>query len=178
MTKTTKIIAALGVVAGIGVAALPISSFAASTQDVTVRVTIGSSIAVGVDQDTTEVTMSPNQTDTSTLKTKVTVTTNNATGYQLQVKDKDTDTGLKSGTNVIPAAASLSAGTAGWNVKGGDKVFASGAAITAADQLVMEADTPPAASGAIANMTYGVATATNQASGTYTDIITYTATAK
>ena len=83
MTKTTKIIAALGVVAGIGVAALPISSFAASTQDVTVRVTIGSSIAVGVDQDTTEVTMSPNQTDASTLKTKVTVTTNNAAGYQL-----------------------------------------------------------------------------------------------
>lgn len=176
MTKSTKIIAALGVIAGLGVAALPIGAFAASTQEVTVKVNIDSSISLGVDQAMTQVTMAPNQADSTSLKTKLTVATNNAAGYKLEVKDKDADTSLKSGANSIPAAASVTAGTAAWNVKGGDKVFASGAAITAADQLVAESNAP--AASAQTDMTYGVSTASNQASGTYQDIITYTATAK
>lgn len=175
MTKSTKIIAALGVIAGLGVAAFPIGAFAAD-QDVTVKVKIDSSISLGVDQAVTQVTMTPNQVNDSSLKTELTVATNNAAGYKLQVKDKDADTSLKSGANSIPAAASVTAGTAAWNVKGGDKVFASGAAITAADQLVTESNAP--AASAKTNMTYGVSTASNQASGTYQDVITYTATAK
>lgn len=176
MTKSTKIIAAIGVIAGLGVAALPVGAFAVSTQDVTVKVNIDSSISLGVDQNTTQVTMAPNQADSSSLKTKLTVSTNNAAGYKLEVKDKDADTSLKSGTNTIPAAAAVSAGTAAWNVKGGDKVFQSGAAITAADQLVTESSAP--AASAQTDMTYGVSTSSNQASGTYQDVITYTATAK
>lgn len=176
MTKSTKIIAALGVIAGLGVAALPIGAFAASTQEVTVKVNIDSSISLGVDQAMTQVTMAPNQANTTSLKTKLTVATNNAAGYKLEVKDKDADTSLKSGTNTIPAAASVAAGTSAWNVKGGDKIFQSGAAITAADQLVAESSAPVAS--AQTDMTYGVSTASNQASGTYQDVITYTATAK
>ena len=73
MTKSTKIIAALGVIAGLGVAALPIGAFAASTQEVTVKVNIDSSISLGVDQAMTQVTMAPNQANTTSLKTKLTV---------------------------------------------------------------------------------------------------------
>lgn len=176
MTKSTKIIAALGVIAGLGVAALPIGAFAVGSQDVTVKVNIDSSISLGADQNLTQVSMAPNQADSTSLKTKLTVTTNNAAGYKLEVKDKDTDTSLKSGANSIPAAASVTAGTAAWNIKGGDKIFQSGAAITAADRLVSESNGPVASQEV--NMTYGVSTASNQASGTYQDIITYTATAK
>ena len=41
MSKITKTIAALGVVAGLGVAALPLASYAATTQNIAVEAEIG-----------------------------------------------------------------------------------------------------------------------------------------
>ena len=47
MSKITKTIAALGVVAGLGVAALPLASYAATTQNITVEAEIGATLSVG-----------------------------------------------------------------------------------------------------------------------------------
>ena len=114
MSKSTKVIAALGVVAGLGVAALPLSSFAASTGDVNVKVEVGSTISMtidGADHSTTalekSVAMDNNDTDSS-LTASIKVTTNDANGYILSVKDKNGDGAalkgaLSSNTQTIPA---------------------------------------------------------------------------
>ena len=47
MSKVTKTIAALGVVAGLGVAALPLASYAADTQNIAVEAKIGETLSVG-----------------------------------------------------------------------------------------------------------------------------------
>ena len=79
-------------------------------------------------------------------------------------------------TETIPAVSgALTAGTAGWNISGGDldKV-----AVTASDQTVKtNPNTMHTGIQEDVQMTYGVATAAAQAQGTYQDVIVYTATA-
>lgn len=123
MSKSTKIIAALGVIAGLGVAALPLGAFA-ETQDVDVKITVKSSVSITIDQDTEEEIDNPDfdpsqpedpVTNPKTIKintqnvvgemenndvleladqTTIKVTTNDAAGYTISVKDKDSDTNL------------------------------------------------------------------------------------
>ena len=179
MSKIKNIVATLGISTALGVATLPIATFAASdSASVAVKVNVNSVIALSVDNTSTEVTLSPSNVNTTGLKTKVTVATNSKNGYKLTVKDADTTTAMTSTdtTETIPAVAgTLTAGTAGWNLSGGDL---DKAAILPTDQTVktnpnsthtgLQEDT---------QMTYGVATSTHQAQGTYLDTITYTATA-
>ena len=118
----------------------------------------------------TYISLLPNASATGT--STVTVYTNNATGYTLKVKDSDTTTALTNGSYTIPAAASTSAGTAAWSIAGGSL---SASAITAADQQVTKT-TAKTSGGDATTMTYTVSTASDQATGVYTDTITYTAT--
>ena len=78
-------------------------------------------------------------------------------------------------TETIPAqAGNLVAGTAGWNLSGGDLTKA---AISATDQVVKtNSNTAHTGIQEDIQMTYGVATGTAQAQGTYMDTIVYTAT--
>lgn len=186
MSKSTKIIATLGVVAGLGVAALPMSAFALDptgsspqTTDVDVKVNIGSAISITATNDPSNstVTMTPSDIDTSTLKTEITVSTNDTDGYTLTVTDKDANTNLVNGSATIPTGTSISAGTAAWAIKGG--------LLTNWTAMVPNTETPLTVaqnstnvSNEISNMTYGFSTAANQASGLYQDTITYTATVK
>src|SRR5574344_424052 len=183
MSKSTKIIAALGIAAGLGVAALPLSSFAAldlngvngdaKTMDVTVSATVGSSVAIAVNAATEPATINLTANASGTSTSKVEYATNSSTGLTLSLKDKDTDLNLKSGdTDVIPAAAAVAAGTSAWNITGGTSVCQAGAAITSADQEVVKTT---AAVNDSTTMTYGVSTSADQHPGTYTDVITYTA---
>ena len=178
MSKIKNVVVALGVATALGISTLPVATYAASaTKNITVKVNISSVIALSADSLSTEVSMTPNSVNTTGLKTKLTVATNNKNGYKLTVKDADNDFSMKSGdtTETIPArAGTLSAGTAGWNISGGDldKVAAS-----STDQTVKTNNN--AANVGIQEdiqMTYGVATSAQQAQGTYQDIIVYTAT--
>lgn len=179
MSKTKKVVVALGVATALGIATLPLSTFAASsTSDITVKVKIGSVIALSADNQLTETNLNPNNVNTTALKTRLTVATNSRNGYKLTVKDKDANTNLASTetSDVIPAlAGNLTAGTAGWNISGGEL---NKAAVTATDQVVK---TNPNSTHASINediqMTYGVSTSASQAQGTYSDVIVYTATA-
>ena len=214
MSKSTKIIAALGVVAGLGVAALPAFTYASSTVagQVTLEAEVGEAIAMtilgngdggtaGVDVYTPDgsevidghtvgtlydasdlqtssstVSLLPNAADTSTATSQIKVYTNAASGFTLSVKDADSTTALVNeddSTATIPAGATIAAGTAAWGYKGGS--VSNFAAISATDAEVYT-QSGPTTGGATVNMTYGVSTASDQKTGTYSDTIIYTAT--
>lgn len=195
MSKYTKIIAALGIVAGIGVASLPLSTFAATTQDVTVKVIIGEQLSLSVDSanSDTEQTMTGSQVKTDEMKSTLKVSTNHQAGYKLVVADKDADTGLKHTVNnslAIPAIAArgtLASGTAAWGLQ--VNAAYSGTTISNTQWDPIPANTGTALvvrnSGALTTavtdeesvVKYGVATAAGQPAGTYQDVITYTVTA-
>ena len=219
MSKKTKIIAALGVAAGLGVAALPAASFASSTVagEVELSADVNEAIAMtilgngdptsgdpavgvpGVDVYTptgastidghpvgtlydplnletssSTVSLLPNAADTTTATSAITVYTNAAGGYNLSVKDADNTTALThtDGTSTIPAGSTISAGTAAWGYKVGDGNFT---AITASD-VQIDTHSGPTSGGNTTNVTYGVSTASDQKTGTYSDTIIYTAT--
>lgn len=183
MSKSTKVIAALGVVAGLGVAALPAFTYAA-TADAEVEVTVTSSISIaveGTDSTASKVSMAPNELkEGGEFKSTIKVTTNNVAGYDATVKAKaEKDVNLTSSdSNTIPAASgTLTAGTAGW----GYRVGTSGdwVAVTTTEANIKNAGTN--ANGYTNDATvveYGVATASAQPTGTYSATLTYTATAK
>ena len=178
MSKIKSVVLGLGLTTTLGIASLPVATFAAtSSQSVAVKVNVSSVIALSADNLSTEVTMTPSALDTTTLKTKLTVATNSKNGYKLTVKDADTTTAMISGdtTETIPAqAGNLVAGTAGWNLTGGDLTKV---AISATDQVVKtNSNTAHTGIQEDIQMTYGVATGTAQAQGTYMDTIVYTAT--
>ena len=170
-----KIIAGLGVAAALGVAALPVAGALAESANVNVTVNVGSTIAISATSPEA-VSMTPGQKASSNAA-NITVSTNNAGGYKLTVKDADTNTALVNANGTIPAqAGTLSAGTAGWNITGGDLT---NAAISTEDQTVKT--NTNSAHTAIANevtaMTYNFATGDAQVTGEYVDTIVYTATA-
>lgn len=193
MTKSTKIIAALGVAAGLGIAALPAGAIfaddlipfdytapttTAADKDVTVKLTVTDSIAIAVEKSECVAKVGAADFQVKTLGTceeKVAGGTNNIYGFTLNVKDADSDTSLKrSGSTTangqIEAVDGNLGGTtwvAGWNLTGGalDK-----AAITDSNQKVMKTNN---AHDAQVNMVYTIATKPNQEVGTYEDVITY-----
>ena len=130
------------------------------------------------------------------FQSTVTVYTNSTTGYTLAVEDSDSTTALTrvGGTETIPAGNTLTAGTAAWAYK----VAASAAGEATGDaagtvETGKNAWTAITANGSAAQIahqdtktidgtgyviSYGVATDEDQATGTYTDTIIYTATTK
>ena len=184
MTKSTKFVAALGVAAGIGVAALPLGAFAVTTavtpygtspatQDVEVELVIKNAVGIASDKEKCSAEMMPNAT--GTCANIISIGTNDRDGMTLTVKDADSEVRLV-GDQTTPSYiaavdGALTAGTNGWNISGG---LLSNKAITTTDQKVYEGS---AAEETDVNMTYNFATDTNQAQGTYSDTITYTVTA-
>lgn len=194
MSKSTKIIAALGVVAGIGVAALPLSTFAAANTSVTFTVNIDDQLSLSADsgQSVLATTMTANQVNNDTLKSSLKVSTNNPKGYKLTVADADADTALvhtTSPTVKIPALSAtgdLASGTAGWGIQVNEAYPGTAVSTTQWTPMVKNNETAivvrnsGALSSAVSNqetiVKYGVATAAGQASGSYSDTISYTAT--
>ena len=234
--KSTKIIAAAGVVAGLGVAALPAMTFAAETVNGSVDLyvdvvpaiamtisgnnddnshygTAGDNGAVDVFNPATAASSSidghttpaapttvassswasllPNATvngnDTNGFKSTINVYTNNASGYTLNVKDSDSTLALTKvgSTETIPAGVpesgdttfDLSAGIAAWGYKI-DTASTTGAGYTpiSATDAQVKTRATKTSGGEETVVYYGVATASDQATGTYADTIVYTAT--
>ena len=128
-----------------------------------------------------------NGNDTNGFKSTIKVYTNNASGYTLNVKDSDSTLALTKvgSTETIPAGTvtepattfDLAAGTAAWGYKI-DTASNDGTgykAIKATDAQVKTKATPTSG-GEETKVYYGVATASDQATGVYTDTIIYTAT--
>ncbi|MCL2174137.1 hypothetical protein FWH58_02500 [Candidatus Saccharibacteria bacterium] len=142
MSKITKIVAVAAAFGIVGMAALPMASYAALTDDVTVTVDVdgGLTISDGLDGGTATTNYfhdfgaASNATDSTgpasedtTSSTPgdgpgtVTVFSNLAAGYTLTLADKDANTNLVSGANNIPTNATHGHGVGltgeGWAVR-------------------------------------------------------------
>lgn len=177
MTKT-KLLAAAGIVAGLSVAALPLTSYAA--ENVNINVTVGTGLQFSVDANTVSIANLASGDIDETMTTTTTVSTNNPTGYKITVIDADTNNALTSGTGssayTIPAASgTLRAGTAGWGIKGGTQTNYIAVPASSGSPATINTVNEPKDHHAT-TFHYGVATSPTQHSGTYTDTIIFTAT--
>lgn len=195
MSKMTKTIAALGVVAGLGVAAMPLSSYAAEVSntgasqaavDVTVSATVGNSISITASEGTVSLgsgNIIANQ-DVAEGSTDVTISTNNAQGYQLRIKDKDSTLALMpaaDGTATGIAAGVPAKGTNAWGYKASSTAdgvsvdITDYTAIKATNQQIAEKSSASAADGDTITVTFGVTIDSTILPDTYSDVVTLTA---
>lgn len=175
MSKITKTIAALGVVAGLGVAALPLASYAANTQNIVVEAEIGSVLSVDTPTVATVELAPTNGAAAKEGSSSVTVNTNNLNGFTLNIKDSDSNTGLTGTGGTIAAGTVLDGTESAWAYKGGDT--SAYTAITTSDVALKVTDAPTTADGEAVEITFGVAADEDQAAGTYTGGVTVTAVA-
>lgn len=175
MSKISKTVAVLGVVAGLGVAALPISTYAANPETVNLNVKVVDKIELNADRTTANINATngadvTGQEDTVTL----TVKTGNSKGYTLNAKTGNTN--LANGSsNLIPAGAPL-VGSSLWGMKGGDQAFQNYTGLQTTDQLVKTTIAPTSGEDTTP-VTFGVTTAADQAAGIYTGNVVFTAIA-
>ena len=193
MSKYTKIVATLGVITGLGIASLPLATFAApipldgsvpSSQNVVVQLTVGDAVAVAVDSNNVNAgNVSPNQT--KNVSTTVSYATNHNTGMTLTVKDLDEDTDMTAGlsgspvagTNVISAGTNGNvAGTGNWSIKGG--LLTSPTAMVKQSQTALKVQESNVPVNTTVNVDYDFSTGASQLPGTYQDTIVYTAAVK
>lgn len=174
MSKVTKTIAALGVVAGLGVAALPLASYAANPTTVNLTASLDDSLSLSV----TETELAFDLENGGTVvkdTTAATVTTNNGKGYDLKIKAGGSGASLTSGSYTIPAGEAAQ-GTSAWgyNTDGG----ATYTAVTTTDVSIASSTAPTPASGTTTNITIGVSADATQEAGTYTGSFVLTAANK
>lgn len=203
MTNLSKTIAILGVVAGLGVAALPLSSYAAESTDgsavsenATVKLTITKKLSLAL--DTAEADLGDGS---QTPAIKATVITNNSKGYNLKIAGSTTTGSVKtvltsgivkddivafSNTAAAPAALALADGATssvwGYTVSGDDA--AAGftgegagkyAGVTEAGETIATKNVATAATGNKTTVTFGAKLIDNQAAGEYLGQVTFTA---
>lgn len=190
MSKMTKTIAALGVVAGLGVAALPLSSYA-DTADFDVNATVLESISITTEvagEEATSLNLG-NVTPGSALKSgamTVTVHTNSDAGYTLTAKTKDDDNSMVNTDssltekNKIAAATTVGQSNTAWGVRIGDATnyrIVPGASAT--DALTIKTSAPGTAltnNQESTNLTFGVSVAEGAvAAGDYKATVVFTA---
>lgn len=184
--------------AAIAVAASPVvASAVASTANTTINATIGSTISLTT---TSPVAISLTPTSggvVSSASDTVSVSTNNTAGYSLTLANADATSNLVSGANTITAHAgtqttptALATGTWGYRVVGVGGFTATaysaetnngsssstwaGVPVTGAPNTIKTTATTATADPT--TVWYGVKVDTSKPNGTYTDIVTYTAT--
>jgi hypothetical protein len=191
----------VGIAAGtlaLGLFAMPAVAGAA-TASTTISSAIGSVISTFSSNGTVNVNVTPSAAGAQTIASDtLTVSTNNSLGYTLLINDTNATTTLSSGANNINAIGgtqavpiALTANTWGYRV---DTVGGFGAGPTSGTNstaigtvkfAAMPINTLPntikttatTAANDTTTVWYSVAANTSQASGTYTDGVTYTATA-
>ena len=202
MTNLSKTIAILGVVAGLGVAALPLSSYAAESTDgtpvsenATVKLTIDKKLSLTL--DTAEADLGDGS---QTPAIKATVITNNSKGYTLKIAGSTSTGSVKtvltsgvvkddivaaSGTAGTPAALAKTATASVWGYTvAGDDITtgfknatgdAKYAGVTESGEAIASKDAATAATGNLTTITFAADLLDNQAAGEYTGQVTFTA---
>lgn len=171
----------------------------ASTANTTISSVISPVLSVFTTDGTVNANVTPTSSGAQTIASDtVTVSTNDSSGYTLQLAESGAGTTLISGSDTIPASsgtqttpAVMTANTWGYRVDGlggfgsGPTSSQNSAAISGSIKFAgVPASGSPntllTTSGTATNNTttvwYGVAANTSQASGTYTNTVTYTAT--
>jgi len=192
MPKYAKIVATLGVITGLGIASLPVATFAApialdgsvpATQNVVVQLTVGDAVAVSADNGVANGgNAAPNQAKNAT--SGISYATNAASGMIVNVKDADEDTnmtagytGTVAGTDVIAAGIQGAvAGQGQWSIKGG--LLATDTAMVKSNETALKVAESSAPVNTDVAVTYNISTGASQLPGTYEDTIVYTAAVK
>lgn len=182
MSKTTKALAIMGVVAGLGVAALPMSSYATdATTNMSVDAVISDFISIenttGEESDrTVHIGNITNNTDVKAGQGTVNVKTNSAQGFALKIKPAAaTNVNMVSGSNTIPAGTPTN-GTSAWGFKlSTDSTYSFFA--SASDEKTLKADyaLPSDKNGTDITIDFGVTADGAQPAGTYTTEVILTA---
>ena len=188
MTKfITRSIAVLGVVAGIGVAALPAMSYAASS-DVELSVTVQSTLSGEPTICTGGLTPATIGAGASTtLSCKISYQSNGAA--TVSIKDKDSTLDLTSDSNTIAPISVAAADVTGegWGYKFSvDEAGATSGGLTAtndqynpitASDFTVASNTAPLTSAATGTFDFKVSTLSSTEAGTYKDTVTISITA-
>lgn len=187
MKKMTAAMAALGVVAGLGAAALPLASYAAS-ENVPVTAIIDTTLSISTSAEEVKIANVVPGGAIATEDLTVTVSVNSdATGsannYDLTIKDSDAITALVAadGVNNIPAGVPTANGA---NSAWGFATVNTGTGVAGTYKPVTTTDQPIVTDGSLANapvstvLRFGVNAKSGQAAGTYTGGVILTATAK
>lgn len=178
---------------------LPATGFAATdSEGTTINANIGSSITIGTSTTVTLNIIPVTGGSQTSAKDTVTISTNNAAGYDVTLADSDATTNLVNGGNNITTAATtpstaaaLSNNTWGWHVDGLSS-FGSGGAVesnvttSSIKYAGMPSSSSPfniktsstTASADTVEVWYAAKVDTSKPNGTYSDIVTYTATTK
>jgi hypothetical protein len=183
----------------VGVIGLPTAAGAATTST-TINSAISSVISVFTSNGTVTANVTPTGAGAQTIASDtLTVSTNDSLGYTLQIADTDATTTLTSGANTIAAspgtqAVPLAQAANAWGYRV-DSVGGFGAGPTSGQNSAaisgtikfagMPANSSPntlkatatTASNDTTTVWYGVTANTTQPTGTYSDSVTYTATA-
>jgi hypothetical protein len=193
------IIAPLAITLVVALTTLTTAAVSALTASTTISSNISSVITLLTSNGTVNANVVPTGSGAQTIASDTaTVSTNDSSGYTLQLAETGASSTLTSGSNTIPSSSgtqttpvAMSVNTWGYRVDSvggfgaGPTSSQSSAAIGAAKFAAVPATGSPATltttSGTASNSTttvwYGVAANTSQASGTYTNSVTYTATA-
>ena len=176
MIKTKNIIAALGVVAGLGATAVPLAVHAVSGVDAVVTVSVGSQLSLSIDSSTVSIPVDAGGAKND-VKSVLTVSTNTA-GYNITVKDTTGDGSLVHSVNnsfkitPITDGSEPKAGDGKWGIKVGDSWFG-----VSNDAKTIKTTSGGAVTNETTNVFYGVGTSANQAAGDYSATIHYEVTA-
>lgn len=189
MSKSIGVLVALGVVGGLGVAALPLSTYADGTpksEDVGITLTLDDELQISVDKSTTDKVDLSGEDHTGDAT--VTVKTNNTKGYNLGIKGSAATnaTALTSTTNandVIAAAAGTISNPAAldttkseWGYRLATWETGKFAGVTGKNDVIKTTSAPTTSAGDATVVTFGVSIADGQAAGTYEGQVTFTAT--
>lgn len=196
----TALVATAGLAVVAGGVLVPAAAFAAvsDTKNTTVNANIGSTISINSTSGTVNLAITPTGSGSaSSASDTVSVSTNNALGYTLQLASSTAQTSLNNGGNTIPASAgtqgtpiTLANNSWGYRV---DSIGGFGAGPTSAqtNQSSLSGSwagvpatsspntirtTNTTATNETTTVWYGAKADTSKPNGTYSDIITYTAT--
>ncbi len=178
MSKMSKVIAGLGVVAALGVAALPMASYAAVTTGSTGDVEITTSIAGTLSLTASDVNIPAltNNGDVQTGVSNIVVTSNNISGYTLNIKADDPTLSSDSGDTIDAGAPAQT--TSAWGYKAWGTGTAEGTdytGVTTTDAAVKKTAAPTAHDGDKWALTFGASADSSQAAGNYSGTVTLTA---
>ena len=136
----------------------------------------------GEPQDVESVIL-PGEADLTNMFTEIYVSTNNVSGYTLTLADSDNNANLQTtaGATIAPTSSEPESSTnPGWAVRiDGSSSWLAMPAANAGSNIVVKTHQPNPAAVSIddySKVYYGVAISIDQASGSYTDTVVYTAT--
>lgn len=190
MSKIAKSMAVLGVVAGLGVAALPLSSYAVGSNPVTIQATVDSSIAVTAATDMVDLGTIAAGTGIATQTTTVTVS-GSVAKYDLGIIDKNDDNNMNwislaegqtanedatATGDAIPAAANLEAADKGWAFRLGEDGDWTAVPVSTGTAAPIVEGGDLAGTAAKSNITFGVKADATLKNGIYQDQVVFVAT--